>query len=320
MPAEMKQLARTMKGTASFTTEADTVTNFYCEEEPTVPVETVASETGLKQVKLNLMEWDNDVLVEVFGGSIAKAQEVTIEGKKYTVDKFKAPRDVVQIEKALRVLTRYNVVIDIPRAKILARFIWNLAADQIAQIEITATAMSSASEEDGAYEIYKLGDPRLTPVEAMAADALLDRRLKINLPAPWLLRIFGRKTVPIRVKLPTAGSLIRMSSLFTRMDIDLQHLHDGNFGSVLEQIAKHGVTTSRIIAYGLLRGTWSARLLNRPLAWYIRQHMPMQGLAELAKIIVLMSTSEAFVSIIASVASLNLMKPTEASQPTETGS
>ena len=88
------------------------------------------------------------------------------------------------------------------------------------------------------------------------------------------------------------------------MDIDLQHLHDGNFGSVLEQIAKHGVTTSRIIAYGLLRGTWSARLLNRPLAWYIRQHMPMQGLAELAKIIVLMSTSEAFVSIIASVASL----------------
>jgi len=131
----------------------------------------------------------------------------------------------------------------------------------------------------------------MTPVEAMAADALLDRRLKINLPAPWLLRIFGRKTVPIRVKLPTAGSLIQMSSLFTRMEIDLQHLHDGNFGSVLEQIAKHGVTTSRIIAYGLLRGTWSARLLNRPLAWYIRQHMPMQGLAELAKIIVLMSTS-----------------------------
>lgn len=31
----------------------------------------------------------------------------------------------------------------------------------------------------------------MTPVEAMAADALLDRRLKINLPAPWLLRIFG---------------------------------------------------------------------------------------------------------------------------------
>ena len=53
----------------------------------------------------------------------------------------------------------------------------------------------------------------MTPVEAMAADALLDRRLKINLPAPWLLRIFGRRSISIRVKsddirirLPAVGS------------------------------------------------------------------------------------------------------------------
>lgn len=159
MPTELKQLARTLKGTASFTTEADTVTNFYCEEEPTVPVETVSSETGLKQIKLNFMEWDNDVLVAVFGGSVEKAQSVTVEGKQYSVDKYKAPREVVQIEKAMRVITKYNVVIDIPRAKILARFVWNLAADQIAQIEITATVMSSAGAADGAYEVYKLGEP-----------------------------------------------------------------------------------------------------------------------------------------------------------------
>lgn len=159
MPAELKQLAKTLKGTASFSTEADTVTSFYSEEEPTVPEETVASETGLKQIKLNFMEWDNDVLVDIFGGSVAKAQEVTIDGKKYTVDKYKAPKEVVQIEKAIRVISRYNVVIDIPRAKILARFVWNLAADQIAQIEVTATVQASAGADDGAYEVYKLGNP-----------------------------------------------------------------------------------------------------------------------------------------------------------------
>ncbi|MEY8485392.1 hypothetical protein AALE46_00525 [Tannerellaceae bacterium 33-180] len=161
MPTVMKQLARTFKGSASFTTEADTVTNFYCEEEPTVPVETVASENGLKQIKLNFIEWDNDTLKEVFGGEVVPG-EVTIDEKTYTVEKFKAPRDVVEIEKALRVLTRFNLVIDIPRAKILARFVWNLAADQIAQIEITATAMSSFGEDDGAYEVYKLGEPKAT--------------------------------------------------------------------------------------------------------------------------------------------------------------
>ena len=39
----------------------------------------------------------------------------------------------------------------------------------------------------------------MSPVEARAADALLDRRLKLNLPAPWLLRIFGCKTIPLWV-------------------------------------------------------------------------------------------------------------------------
>lgn len=156
-------------------------------------------------------------------------------------------------------------------------------------------------------------------VEAHAADALLDRRLKINLPAPWLLRLFGRKAVPFWVKLPVAENLFRMARLFTQMDIDLEKLQEGNFGTVLEYIGRHGVTASRIIALGLLRGSFSAWLFCRPLAWYIRCHMTMQGMAELTKIIVLMSTSEAFVNAIVSLASLNLLKSTTTSRE-ETGS
>lgn len=156
-------------------------------------------------------------------------------------------------------------------------------------------------------------------IEMAAADALLDRRLKINLPAPWPVRIFGRKTIPFWVKLPVGSSLIRMSHLFVQMDIDAEKLMEGNFRTLLEYIGQHGVTASRMIAYGLLRGSLFAWLFNRPLAWYIRSHMTMQGLAELTKIIVLMSTAESFVSIIVSAGRLNLMEPIT-SQPTEKGS
>lgn len=159
MPTEMKQLAKTLKGTASFNTEANQTQDFYSEEEPEVPEETVVTEAGLKQVKLNLMEWDNDTLVSVFGGTVEKSQKVTIDGKSYTVDKYKAPRSTVQVEKALRVISRYNVVIDIPRAKVIARFVWNLTNNDIAQIEVTATAQSPVGANDGPYEIYKLGEP-----------------------------------------------------------------------------------------------------------------------------------------------------------------
>ena len=159
----------------------------------------------------------------------------------------------------------------------------------------------------------------MNQIEAAAADALLDRRLKINLPAPGLLRLFGKRTVPIWVKRPTATGIIRMSRLFVQMDIDIQKLMEGKFGTLLECIGEHGVTASRIIALGLLRGNFSAWLLHRLLAWYIRNHMTMQGLAELTRIIVLMSTAESFVNVIMSVANMNLLEPI-LSQPKKTGS
>ena len=128
-------------------------------EEPDAPEESVITQPGLKTIKLNFMEWDNDTLVEVFGGTVEKSQKVAIDGQTYTVDKYKAPRNTVEIEKALRVISRYNVVIDVPRAKVVARFVWNLSRTDIAQIEVTATAQAPYGATDGVYEVYKLGEP-----------------------------------------------------------------------------------------------------------------------------------------------------------------
>ena len=156
-------------------------------------------------------------------------------------------------------------------------------------------------------------------VEQLAADALLDRRLKINLPAPWLLRVFGKRTIPVWVRIPVGNSLIRMCKLFARMDIDAKRLTEGDFGTVLEYIGKHGVTASRMVAYGMLRGQLSSLLLCRPLAWYIREHMTMRDMADLTKIIVAMSTSDAFLDIILSVSMIDMLTPTT-SQTKEDGS
>ena len=159
MPDKMKQRAKTLKGTASFNTEANQTQDFYSEEEPEVPEETVITEAGLKQIKLNFMEWDNEVLVAVFGGTIV-TEDVTIEGVTYNVEKYRAPNSTVQVEKAVRVISRYGVVIDIPRAKIVARFIWNLTNTDIAQIEVTATCQAPIGENDGPYDIYRLDKPK----------------------------------------------------------------------------------------------------------------------------------------------------------------
>lgn len=106
------QLGNTLKGTASFNTEEDSAQDFYSEENGSTPEESVLTEPGLKQVKLNLMEWDNETLKKVFGGT-TKTEDVTVEGKTYSVEKFVAPKDMVTVEMAVRVISLYNVCIDI---------------------------------------------------------------------------------------------------------------------------------------------------------------------------------------------------------------
>lgn len=159
MSSDLKQLGKTYKGTASFNTEADNTQDFYSEESPNAPEESVSTEAGLKQIKLNLMEWDNASLAELFGGDVKQAT-VNIDGKIYKVEKFVAPRDMVTIEMCVRAISRYNVVVDIPRALITARFVWNMTQTDIAQIEITAKAQAPFGDQDGAYEVYKLGEPQ----------------------------------------------------------------------------------------------------------------------------------------------------------------
>lgn len=157
------------------------------------------------------------------------------------------------------------------------------------------------------------------PIEAYAADALLNRRLTINLPAPWLLRKFGKRTIRYGVPFPTGETLCRMAAIFCRMNLDLKELKAGDLGTTLECIARNGKRVSRVIAEGMVGNSLLSRWMIRPLAWYIRCHTTMKGMAELAQVILLMASPEGFMNTIDSVATMNLMAPTP-SQQTEEGS
>lgn len=156
-------------------------------------------------------------------------------------------------------------------------------------------------------------------IESHAADALLDRRLTVNLPAPWLLRKLGKKTIRYGIPFPKGETLCRMAAIFCRMDLDLKELKAGDLGTTLECIARNGKRVSRVIAEGMVGNSIFSRPLVRPLAWYIRCHTTMRGMAELAQALLVMAYPEDFLNIIFSLATMNLMAPTE-SQPMRKGS
>lgn len=156
-------------------------------------------------------------------------------------------------------------------------------------------------------------------IESHAADALLDRRLTVNLPAPWLLRKLGKKTIRYGIPFPKGETLCRMAAIFCRMDLDLKELKAGDLGTTLECIARNGKRVSRVIAEGMVGNSIFSRPLVRPLAWYIRCHTTMRGMAELAQVLLVMAYPEDFLNIIFSLATMNLMAPME-SQPMRKGS
>lgn len=145
--------------------------------------------------------------------------------------------------------------------------------------------------------------------EVMAAEALLDKRLQVNVPAPWFLRLLRIKMIPIWFKRPVFSQLLRISRLYVAMGIDLEKLDEGEAMVLFSDISRHGITASRIIAHGLIRGPIAASLFHRALAMYLRKHMDAKSLAELAKLIIYLSGGENFGSIIRSVAHMRVTMP-----------
>jgi hypothetical protein len=145
--------------------------------------------------------------------------------------------------------------------------------------------------------------------EASAAEALLDKRVRVNIPAPWLLRLVRIRTVTLRFHRPVYAQLLRIARAYVRLDIDLAELEQGDVPVLFSAIAEKGTVASRIIALGLIRGPVASFLFARPLAWYIRGHIDALAMAELTKLIVLLSGGENFAPIIRSIAHMRVTTP-----------
>jgi len=155
--------------------------------------------------------------------------------------------------------------------------------------------------------------------EIHAADALLDRRLRVMILAPLVLRMLGVKEIPFWLRRSVYAQLLRMSRETVRLGIDPAKYSESAMGDVYADIAVHGKTVSRIVAYGLIRSTLFTFLFHRALARYLRSHMDMEVLAGMGVAVLQLSGAEKFAPIIKSLMLMRMTKPATASQE-QTGS
>ena len=157
----------------------------------------------------------------------------------------------------------------------------------------------------------------MNTVELNAAEAMLDTRLRIHLPAPWFLRLIRIKSIPVFYYRPVFAQLLRMSRLYCQMGIDLEKLEESGVIERFSIIARNGVLASRIIACGMIRSTWRTHFFHRMLARYLRRRMDAKTMAELTRLVVSFCGAENFFNIIRLIAHVKVTTPNLSRKETE---
>ena len=146
----------------------------------------------------------------------------------------------------------------------------------------------------------------MTPrdIELLAAAAIRD--CGISLPLRTVLR---RKPLRLTMRIPVTQGLIRISELYLKMGVRAKDYPGYTPEQRAAFIARHGRAVSRIIAYGIVRGPVVGTLLNRPVAWLLRNCMDPQMLGEAWRIVLDSINTVPFGDITASLEVVNRLAP-----------
>lgn len=137
MGTALASVGNTYEGTCTLTQEDSEMTEFYAEEVDD-PIE-VMSKKGKTILEWAIVDWTPSTLVTVLGG--------TVDGTG-SAAKWSAPSDIPDIEKSIQILTKKDVLIEIPRAKIEGKLDANFSKKEIALVRIKATVLTPTKEAE----------------------------------------------------------------------------------------------------------------------------------------------------------------------------
>lgn len=158
-------------------------------------------------------------------------------------------------------------------------------------------------------EEQKMTEQQALDTEIKTVDTLLDRGVQVDLPAPRLLRLFGKKTVSFTIKRPDGETLYRISGLYLRMKRAATSVDAETIDEAHQVIHECMIPASRIIAYGIASYYTPLGLRNRLLARYLRRHMDTRMLAELWMMVCSLTGPHDFINIIRSMSGMRITKP-----------
>ena len=144
--------------------------------------------------------------------------------------------------------------------------------------------------------------------EKFAADTILQKGVKIKIPAPFFIRWF-RKHISLSLTSPFEGTMHRVASYYLSTGMTMDLLEGLTTEEALNLQLKHGKTISKAVAVAILNGYWSGMILTKPLAWYLRWHLKSSELYVLTTTLLIFGGVQDFMNTTRSVRKMKLTTP-----------
>lgn len=145
--------------------------------------------------------------------------------------------------------------------------------------------------------------------EIKTVETLLDRGVRVELPAPFFLRLLRKKTISFILKRPTSETIYRISGLYLQMKLGTTMVEVDTIDQSHKLIAECMIPASRIIAYAIAAHYSPLSIRNKFIARYLRRHLDTRQLAELWMIVVNLSGVQDFCNIIRSMSTMRMTIP-----------
>ena len=130
MGTSLTAIGDTVPGTAIFSNEEGTTTDFFSEEAD-VPIESVESEPGTTTLVWSTYNLDADAMVALFGGTKSSGPPVT----------YVPPDTIADIVGSIEVTDKKGNKLEIVRANIKAKKSINFNKTALGQIDVVATVL-----------------------------------------------------------------------------------------------------------------------------------------------------------------------------------
>lgn len=145
--------------------------------------------------------------------------------------------------------------------------------------------------------------------EIKTIDTLLERGVRVGLPAPRLLRWLGKDTLSFTVRCQDSETILRVSSLYLEMRRRATSLEAGTLDEAHRMVVECMIPASRIVAYGIYPYNTPLGARNRLLAWYLRRNLGIRKMTELWIMVAGMSGVHDFPNFIRSLSGMRLTMP-----------